>query len=154
MTRRLGKVHQKHRLPSFAILLLALASCGSAPARAIRGAGSGDPISLPAPGFRGASSQIGTSNQGIFPSKIVEARFTASKPGNPDAAILSLPDWQLVLRRSLGLRRSRPSGELLQAIALVPRRSANCCVVLRQLHGAIGYLQCFRVFLLLVEGQF
>ena len=102
-----------------------------------------------------ASSQIGTSNQGTLP-KIVEARFAASKPGNPDAAIFAsafLPDRQLILRRSLGLGRSRPSGELLQAIALVPRRSSNCCVVLRQLHRAIGYLQCFRVFLLLIEGQ-
>src|ERR1700736_1881800 len=127
MTRRQLKLHQKHHSPSCAILLLALASCGSAPARAIRGAGSGDPIFLPALGFRVASSQIGTSNQGILPSKTVEARFTASKPGNPDAAILSLLDWQLVLRRSLGLGRSRPSGELLQAITFVSRRSANGC---------------------------
>src|ERR1700693_2882254 len=108
MTRRLGKVHQEHCSPSFAILLLALASCGSAPAQAIRGAGSGEPISLPAPGFRVASSQIGTSNQGILPSKIVEARFTASKPGNPDAAILSLPDWQFSSSEESGVGPEPP----------------------------------------------
>src|ERR1700686_2357151 len=62
-------------------------------------------------------------------------------------------EGRLILGRSLRLSRSGAAGELLQAIALVPRRSPNRSIVLRQLYRAIGHLERFGIFLLLVEGE-
>src|ERR1019366_7749497 len=59
-----------------------------------------------------------------------------------------------VLGRALRLgRRSRASGELLQAVALVARRGSNCRVVLRQFDGAVCHLKRLRIFSLLIQRQ-